>query len=138
MLRQLDQLTAALVTRLMDSEGGTARLRAAIGQRFYNTPQRVALPDGLGARTDQSSDLLLALSGRLSRSWITDVAVQHSTLLNQVVRASVGVRYQPRPASVLSLAYRYKINEIEQYDMAVQWPIASRWWPAIRSASIPR
>ncbi|MFN9804866.1 MAG: LPS-assembly protein LptD [Betaproteobacteria bacterium] len=127
-IAEADQLTAALVTRLIDSESGTERLRAAIGQRFYNTPQRVALPDGLGARTDQSSDLLLALSGRLSRSWITDVAVQHSTLLNQVVRASVGVRYQPRPASVLSLAYRYKINEIEQYDMAVQWPIASRWY----------
>jgi LPS-assembly protein len=127
-IAEADQLTAALVTRLIDTQSGAERLRAAIGQRFYNTPQRVALPGGVGARTDQSSDLLLALSGRLSRSWITDVAVQHSTLLNQVVRASVGVRYQPRPASVVSFAYRYKIDEIEQYDMAVQWPITSRWY----------
>jgi LPS-assembly protein len=63
-IAEADQLTAALVTRLIDSESGAERVRAAIGQRFYNTPQRVALPGGGGARTDQSSDLLLALEFR--------------------------------------------------------------------------
>jgi LPS-assembly protein len=29
---------------------------------------------------------------------------------------------------VLSVAYRYRIDEIEQVDIAAQWPIAARWY----------
>lgn len=130
---EANQFTAALVSRLLDPDTGAERLRAAVGQRFYNTPQRVTLPGGSGARTDKSSDLLAALSGRLSRSWLADVAVQHSTSLNQVVRATVGVRYQPRPASVVSFAYRYKLDELEQLDIATQWPITNRWYGVARA-----
>lgn len=130
---EANQLTAALVSRMLDPETGAERLRAAIGQRYYNRSQRVALPDGSGARIAQSSDLLLALSGRLSRSWITDIAVQHATSTNQIVRATAGLRYQPRAASVLSLSYRYKVNELEQYDFAAQWPLARRWYGVARA-----
>jgi LPS-assembly protein len=46
------------------------------------------------------------------------------------------VRYQPRPASVLSLAYRYKIDDIDQIDVATQWPLAfmglPRWYGVAR------
>lgn len=132
-IAEANQYTLALVSRMLDPSTGAERLRAAIGQRFYNTPQRVFLPGGGGARTDPSSDVLMALSGRLSRSWITDIAVQHSTSLNEIVRATVGVRYQPRRASVLSLAYRYKLNELEQFDAAIQWPLAARWYGVARA-----
>lgn len=124
---EANQLTVAMVSRLLDPDSGAERLRAAIGQRYYNSPQRVTLPGGT-ERTDKSSDVLLALSGRLSRSWITDVALQHSTALNELVRATVGIRYQPRAASVLSFAYRYKLDELEQFDLAAQWPLTNRWY----------
>jgi LPS-assembly protein len=126
-IAEANQYTAALVGRVLDAETGAERLRAAIGQRYYFGQQRVVLPGGT-ARTDKESDVLFALSGLLDRHWITDLALQHSTLQNQVVRASVGVRWQPKPASVLSLAYRYKIDEIEQIDVAAQWPLSSRWY----------
>ena len=131
-IAEANQVTAALVSRLLDPDTGAERLRAAIGQRYYNTPQRVTLPGGR-SRTDESSDLLFALSGRLSRSWITDIALQHSTELKQLVRSTVGVRYQPRAASVLSLAYRFKLDEIEQFDFATQWPISNRWYGVARA-----
>jgi LPS-assembly protein len=127
-IAEANQLTAALVSRIQDAETGVERLRAAIGQRFYFDPQRVALPGGAGVREDRSSDLLLALNGLVTRSWVVDFAMQHSTSQDQVVRATVGVRYQPRPASVLSLAYRYKLNELQQTDFGVQWPITNRWY----------
>ncbi len=124
---QADQLTAALVGRVLDPATGAERLRAAIGQRYYRSPQNVVLPGGV-PRTGNASDVLFALSGFLHRHWITDVAVQHSTELSQVVRATVGVRYQPRPASVLSLAYRYKLDELQQIDIAAQWPLSAKWY----------
>ena len=129
---EANQWTAALVSRWLDPQTGAERLRAALGQRFYNSPQRVLLPGGSG-RTDQSSDLLFALSGRLSRSWSTEVALQHSSTLNEVVRATVGLRYQPRAASVLGFAYRYKQNELEQYDFTAQWPLSQRWYGVARA-----
>jgi len=124
---EANQWTAALVSRWLDPVSGAERMRGAVGQRFYNAPQRVRLPGG-SERTEQSSDLLLALSGRLSRSWLADVALQHSNTLNQMVRATVNMRYQPRAASVINLAYRYKLDDLEQYDLAVQWPISGRWY----------
>jgi LPS-assembly protein len=124
---EANQWTAALVSRWLDPDSGTERMRAAIGQRFYNSPQRVTLPLG-SVRTDQSSDLLFALSGRLARNWIADVALQHSNTLNELVRTTVGIRYQPRAASVVNFAYRYKLNDLEQYDVTAQWPITDRWY----------
>jgi len=124
---EADQWTAALVSRWLDPATGAERMRAAIGQRYYRAPQRVTLPGGV-PRTDESSDLLLALSGRLARHWLIDVAAQHSTALGRLQRASFNVRYQPRAASVVNFAYRYKIGALEQVDLAAQWPLSNRWY----------
>jgi LPS-assembly protein len=124
---QADQLTAALVGRVLDPGSGAERLRAAIGQRYYRSPQNVVLPGGV-PRTGNASDVLFAASGLLHRHWIVDVAVQHSTEQNQLVRATLGLRYRPRPASVLSLSYRYKVDELQQIDLAAQWPLSPRWY----------
>lgn len=131
-IAQADQLTAALASRLIDPDSGAERLRVAVGQRFYFSPQAVTLP-GAAARAERESDLLLGLSGSVARHWIVDLYAQHSTLQSQVVRAAAGIRYQPRAASVLSLAYRYKINELEQVDIAAQWPLLERWYGLARS-----
>ncbi len=122
-----NQLTAALVGRVLDPATGAERLRAAVGQRFYFSPQRVTLPGGT-TRSGSESDVLVALRGTIARHWITDVAVQHSTLERRLVRAAASLRWQPRPGSVLNLAYRFKLDEIEQVDVASQWPIAERWY----------
>ena len=130
-INEADQLTAALVGRVLDPETGAERLRAAIGQRFYFGQQRVTLPGKL-PRTDRESDLLISAAGAIDRRWILDGGLQHSTLQNQIVRASLGVRYQPRPSSVVSMRYRYKLNEIDQIDVAAQWPLdfmgLPRWY----------
>jgi LPS-assembly protein len=129
---EANQITAALVSRVIDDEGGAEKLRASIGQRFYFASQRVTLPGG-AARAGNASDILLALSGALSRHWWADFAVQHATQEGRMVRTTAAVRWQPRPDSMVNLAYRYKIGELEQLDMAGQWPLSARWHGVARA-----
>ncbi len=124
---EANQVTTALVGRVLDPATGAERVRALIGQRFYFAPQRVTLPGGT-ERTGDASDILFALNGTPARHWTADVALQHSTQLARLVRTSIAVRWQPRPASVLSVAYRYKVDELEQVDIAGQWPLSPRWY----------
>jgi LPS-assembly protein len=124
---EANQLTAALVGRVIDPATGAERLRGAIGQRFYFSSDRVALP-GDASRSASESDLLAEVQGTIARGWIAEVYLQHSTVENKLVRTTAALRWQPRPGSVLSVAYRYKIDEIEQVDVAAQWPIAARWY----------
>jgi LPS-assembly protein len=126
-ISEANQLTAALVGRVLDPATGAERLRGAVGQRFYFTSDRVTLP-ATTARSGSESDVLVELRGVIARDWLSDLYVQHSTLERRLVRAAAALRWQPRAGSVLSLAYRYKLDEIEQIDFAAQWPIAARWY----------
>jgi len=112
---------------VLDPATGVERLRGAVGQRFYFSSDQVTLP-GTAARSGSESDLLFELRGTITRAWISEFYVQHSTLESRLVRATAALRWQPRPGSVLSFAYRYKLDEIEQVDFAAQWPIAARWY----------
>ncbi|HUL68346.1 MAG TPA: LPS-assembly protein LptD [Burkholderiaceae bacterium] len=123
---EANQLTAAIVGRVFDPVNGGERMRIALGQRFYFASQRVTLLPTDPQRTDKTSDILFAFSGAIARHVITDIEVEHSTDQNQVVRSNLGVRWQPAPASVVSLSYRYTINDIEQVDLSAQWPLTRR------------
>jgi LPS-assembly protein len=126
-IAEANQLTLALATRVLDEETGAERLRAAIGQRYYFSPQRVTLP-GETPRTGDATDLLAGVTAQLGRSWAIDLAAQYSTDQSQLVRATAGARWQPRRASVLSAYYRYRADDIDQIDIAAQWPLSERWY----------
>ncbi len=124
---EANQLTLALATRVLDDETGAERLRAAIGQRYYFGPQRVTLP-GETPRTGDASDVLAGATALLGGSWAVDIAAQYSTENRQVMRATAGARFQPRRASVISAYYRYRAGDIDQIDLATQWPLSDRWY----------
>ncbi len=126
-ISEANQLTAALTTRILDNETGAERLRAAIGQRYYFSEQRVTLP-GESPRSNDSTDVLATLSAQLGRSWAIDLAAQYAAERNQFVRATAGTRWQPRRASVLSAYYRYQADGISQIDLSGQWPLSNRWY----------
>jgi LPS-assembly protein len=126
-IAEANQLTLAIGTRVIDDETGAERLRAAIGQRYYFSPQRVTLP-GETPRTGDATDLLGAVSAQLGPYWAIDLAAQYSTEESQIVRATAGARWQPRRASVLSAYYRYRVDDINQIDIAGQWPLSERWY----------
>ncbi|MGH6610288.1 MAG: LPS-assembly protein LptD, partial [Burkholderiaceae bacterium] len=133
-ISEANQLTAALTTRILDSETGAERLRAAIAQRYYFSEQRVSLP-GETPRTNNATDVLAALSAQLGRSWAIDFAAQYAAERGELVRGTAGARWQPRRASVLSAYYRYQAkslagpdSSISQIDLSGQWPLSNRWY----------
>jgi LPS-assembly protein len=126
-IAEANQLTTALVSRLIDDQAGAERFRVALGERFYFGPQRVTLP-GEPARSDLTSDLLFDASAAPSRDWIGEVTLEYSAVQNQIVRADAGVRWQPKAASVVGLSYRYQSATLHQVDLAVQWPLTRKWY----------
>ncbi len=129
-----NQLTLAATTRILDAESGAERLRAAIAQRYYFSPQQVTLP-GEAPRTGNKSDFLAGISAYLGNNWAVDMAAQYSAEENAFSRATVGTRWQPRRASVLSAYYRYLNNgssnsttNTNQVDLSAQWPLSDRWY----------
>ncbi len=128
-----NQLTAALVTRYIDPDGAE-RMRLAIGQRFSFSDQRVMLP---GETHESRSDLLLAATGKLTPTITVDGNLQYSQTLRQSTRSNYAMRWEPAPKKVLNLQYRRDkpgsdllnpLNELKQFDVSGQWPIAQRWY----------
>lgn len=127
-----NQLTAAVTTRLLDPATGTERLKAMLGQRYYFKEQRVTITDEV-ARQRQFSNFLAAFSGLVAPGTYAEAAWEYNYHKSQNERLSAGVRYQPEPAKVLSAAYRFSrdalnVGQVEQVDIAGQWPLSKQWY----------
>jgi len=131
-ISQANQVTTALVSRILDDNSGAERLRLALGQRFYFGSQLVTLP-GEAPRTNLSSDALFLANASLGRRWSVDLGLDYSTLSSQLALATFGLHWQPRAASVLNFSYRYESSSlagtlIDQFRLSGQWPLSSRWY----------
>lgn len=130
-----NQLTAALISRYMDSSG-VERLRFAVAQRFNFEQPRVALSTfGEVSR----SDLLASVSGQLTATLSSEANMQYSQSLGRLVRANYGMRWQPKAKHVLNLAYRQdtreelaRVDRLRQFEISGQWPITNRWYGVSR------
>jgi len=122
-----NQLTAAMVTRLIDPDTGTELMRAALGQRYYFQDQQVTLPTET-ARTNRKTDVLAAFSGRIMPRVHLDAGWQYSPFYERTERLNVGMRWQPEFGSVLNAAYRYTRDQVGQVDISGQWPLGGGWY----------
>ncbi len=123
-----NQLTVAATTRILTPSSGQEVLKATFGQRYYFQNQRVALDSATPTRTDKTSDFLAALSGRVSRHWSVDSALQYNPHRNFFDRLGVGARFQPETAKVLNLGYRFTRDSLNQVDVSTQWPLGGAWY----------
>ena len=121
-----NQLTAALVSRYIESDGAE-RLRMAVGQRIYFEDPRVQLPGRTQDRQGRS-DLLLAASGRIIDNWNFDSSVQYDATSTSLYSQNHGVRWTPGPMKVLNAEYRYVRNSFRNADVSAQWPLSARWF----------
>jgi LPS-assembly protein len=132
-INDAEQVTAALVTRFLDKDGGE-RLRAYIGQRYNFKEQLVTLS---GAPTGgRVSDLLAGLSGRLSSRWWVDNHIDYDSDLRRVRSESFNVRYSPAAGKVINLGYRLNrdpSNPFKQVDVSGLWPLTDRWYAVARA-----
>ncbi|MBL8511538.1 MAG: LPS-assembly protein LptD, partial [Betaproteobacteria bacterium] len=123
------QVTAAVTTRFIDNLSGIERLRAAIAQRYYFTPQRTTLSNasalGLSSVSQGNvsrSDLLVGVSGQLSDHWWLDSNFQYSTTRNEFQRNNIGTRYSDEFGRLVNLSYRFTRDALKQIDVSTQWP----------------
>ncbi len=121
-----NQLTASMVSRMIDPASGSEALRLAIGQRLYFSDQLVSIP-GVPLRTDARSDLLFGAAGRLGARTSIDGELQYSLGDSQLQRLSVNWRFSPGEQRVFNAGVRFLRREIGQFDVSWQWPLSPAW-----------
>ncbi len=124
-INDADQLTAAVTSRYIDPQDGNEQLRFTVGQRYYFKEQQVSLDDS--PRSFDRSDLLLAMSGKITSRWLADLGLQYSANTSRVERSNAALRYQPEIGKLLNLGYRFTRDTLEQVDVSAQWPLGGRW-----------
>jgi LPS-assembly protein len=127
-----NQLSLAFTTRLIESDTGTQRLSASVGQRFYFADQKVALPNGT-VRLNDSSDIIAGLSTNLKTRWNVNAFWQYNTDDSDAVRTTLTSRYTPEPGKTLNLSYSYRKDLLNQFDLSGQWPLGQGWYGIARA-----
>jgi len=123
-----NQLTLAVTSRLLAAATGQEAFRVTAGQRYYLKDQQVTLDRSVPPRASRHSNWLAALSGRLTRSWTAETALEYNGRENRSERATVGVRYQPEMLRTLNMSYRYLRDQLHQFDVSGQWPLGGAWF----------
>jgi len=126
-----NQVTAAVTSRLIDSDTGVERLRVALGQRYYFADQRVTLP-GVAARTGRRADILASLEGKLSQDFSLNTGWQYNPRDKITERFNYDLRYQPGFAQVVNFGFRYTRDVLRDLDLSAQWPLGGGWYGVAR------
>lgn len=120
-----DMLTLALASRVINGQDGTERLRFGVAERFlFKTPQ-VNL--GGPTVTDNRSDILWSLGGKMTRAWNLDSELQYNPNQGHTQKFRVAAGYSPEAGKLLNLGYRYTRDTLGQMDVSGQWPLSARW-----------
>ena len=122
-----NQLSLAVTTRMIDKNTGVERMTATIGQRYYFADQAVQLPGSTQARGN-TSDIIAALTARLSNKWNLDAFGQYNNDESTIARANLLARYNPEPGKLLNIGYRYTQQFLEQINVSGQWPLSRGWY----------
>ncbi|MBI1174205.1 MAG: LPS assembly protein LptD [Sideroxydans sp.] len=120
-----NQVTLAMTSRFLDPNSGIERLRLAMGQRFSLATPRVNLV--APTVTTNKSDILLAASGRLTRTLSLDSLLQYNPTQSRSEMFNASARYRPESGKVLNLGYRFTRASVRQIDLSEQWPLYGRW-----------
>jgi LPS-assembly protein len=130
-INDANQLTLAVTSRFIEDASGLERLQVTLGQRYYFSGQQVTLP-GVAPRSSNSTDLLAAVSGQITRDWRIDTAWQFDTQNGTTIRQNLGASYRPGPGRALNFGYRFIDQTTEQVDLSGQWPLGNRWYGMFR------
>lgn len=115
------QVTAGVISRLIDPASGAEALRLGVAQRYLLRDQLVT-PDGQPL-TQRFSDLLFVGSTQLSSRWVLEGRLQYSPEIDRTTRSVLSARYSPGPLRTLSTTYRLTRGSSETLDLGWQWPL---------------
>jgi LPS-assembly protein len=120
-----NHITLAMTSRLLEEANGVERLKVTIGERFSYSAPRVNLV--APATSTNRSDILLAVSGRVTNAWSLDSEFQFDPNQSHTQRYNIAARYRPETGKALNLGYRFARNALRQIDISTQWPLSGRW-----------
>lgn len=136
---ETNQVTASVTSRFIDADTGLEWMQASIGERYYFNDRTVNSAGDRISMENQKSDLLASIGARLTRTISASLFGQWSWERSSFKKAVAGVRWQPKPMSVIGLYYRYNwqpdYNDedfIDQVDLAVQWPLTDKIYALLR------
>lgn len=120
-----NQLSAALSTRFLDDRGRELA-SASLGRIYYFRDREVTLP-GAAVTTDNASDWVAELKSQWTPALRARASLQWDTRDRDLTRGSASLRYMKDRRRVLRLGYRFEREDLKQVDVALMWPLATRW-----------
>jgi len=116
-----NQLTAGVVSRVLDPDTGVEALRVGMAQRYRFRDQQLT-PEGV-PQTKHFSDFLVFGSTSLVPRWVFDAAAQYNPDTSRIERSLLGARYSPGPFRTVGATYRLTRGLTEQLALGWQWPV---------------
>jgi len=122
------QLTAALTTRMVESDSGKERFNASIGQIFYFEDREVGLNGNVTDRSKES-DIVAESTAYLRNDVTLDADYQWDIKAHETARGAIQMRYKPSSRRIFNIGYRYRNATQEQVDASMLWPLpfTQRW-----------
>ncbi|MEO5845033.1 MAG: LPS assembly protein LptD [Caldimonas sp.] len=127
-----NQLTAGVISRVLDPDTGAEALRLGLAQRYRFRDQRIT-PDSVPL-TQRFSDVLAFGSTSLLPRWVFDTSAQFNPDSRRIERSLAGFRYSPGPYRTVGLTYRLARGLSEQVELGWQWPVYGRGGSGERGA----
>jgi LPS-assembly protein len=131
-----NNLTAALTTRLLDSDG-VERLSASFGQIRYFNQQLVQLPNTVNTVTPATnwagSDYVAQLNMQFNDQWRLSAQYQWNPNLHQTDLGVLELQHRLANDGIINFSYRYRRFPdstallLEQYSVSAVYPISANW-----------
>ncbi len=122
-----NQLSTALVTRLIDMQTGRERLQAGIGRIHYFRDREVQTAGTAAAATARTSDIVAEANAAITSTLSLRLDARHSEELERIDMGGIALQYRPAPRSLINASYRFRESSLEQTDLTVLWPLGRRW-----------
>jgi LPS-assembly protein len=122
-----NQLSFGLTTRWLEADSGVERLRASIGQIYYQQPRQVQLTGPI--EENVTSSVVAEVSTRIGRYWRSILTLRRDPHLQQdnIDRGRLGIHYRTPDQHLLNLDYNFSRNTIEDLDLSFNWPFSRRF-----------
>lgn len=121
-----NQLSLALSTKKFSSADGTEVWSLGVGQIFYFEDRRVQLDD-LPPQTFDLSPFIAEFMWHFSPRLSTVAGLQWNWDEGHLDVGMFGFRYNGERGERLAFEYRYRQDQVDQFDFRIFWPINERW-----------
>jgi LPS-assembly protein len=121
-IQDANQVSAALTTRLVDSESGLEKLKLNVGQIYYFRNREVVGPVvRIGAdflnnavKTNTFSPFVAELSSQFNRHVAFQAGMQWDPEVNQVIRHNATLHFVNEPGEIVNIGYTYRKSYLIQ------------------------